>query len=140
MPREHPSARTIAISAAEVDTEAASPMPMGTSRLAEAECEMTFDVTHPTRASTRMSRAPGTEAHWMEPSIHLSRPVELTPAPRAMPPPTSHRTGQSRARRSSPLMTLVMSRTTTGRKPTMFAETPWRASVIHARMVAPATT
>ena len=139
MPREQPSAMTMAISAALVDTLVARPMPMGMRRFAEAECEMTFEVTHPTSASTRISRAPGIDAHWMEPSIHLSRPVAATPEPSAIPPATSHRTGQSRARRSSPLMTFVIKRITTGRKPTTLEEMWWSDSVIHSRIVAPAT-
>ena len=81
---------------------------MGIRRFAEAECEMTFEVTQPTRASTKIRSMPGIEAHWIEPSIHLSRPVAATPEPSAIPPATSHRTGQSRARRSSPLITFVI--------------------------------
>ena len=112
---------------------------MGIRRFADAECEMTFEVTQPTRASTKIRRIPGIEAHWIEPSIHLSRPVAATPEPSAIPPATSHRTGQSRARRSSPLITFVIRRTTTGRKPTTLAEMWCSDSVIHRRIVRPAT-
>ena len=63
MPSEQPSAMTIAISAALVETVAARPMPIGTRRFAEAEWEMTFEVTQPTNARTKMSSAPGIEAH-----------------------------------------------------------------------------
>ena len=139
MPSEQPSAMTIAISAALVDTVAARPIPIGIKRFADAECEMTFEVTQPTRANTKIRRTPGIEAHWIEPSIHLSRPVADTPDPSAIPPATSHRTGQSRARRSSPLITFVIRRTTTGRKPTTLAEMWCSDSVIHRRIVRPAT-
>ena len=71
MPSEQPRAMTMAISAALVETVVARPMPMGISRFAEAECEMTFEVTQPTSASTKIRRMPGIEAHWIDPSHPL---------------------------------------------------------------------
>ena len=53
----------MAISAALVDTVVARPMPIGIRRFADAECEMTFEVTQPTSANTKIRRTPGIEAH-----------------------------------------------------------------------------
>ena len=139
IPSEQPRAITMAISAAPLETDTANPIPIGTSRLAEAEWEITLEVTQPTRAKTKISSRPGMEVQSIEPSIHLSRPVALTPEPSAIPPATSHSTGQSKARKSSPLITLVISSTTTGKKPTMFEEMWCRDSVIHSKIVSPAT-
>ena len=63
IPSEQPRAMTMAISAALVDTVVARPMPIGIKRFADAECEMTFEVTQPTRANTKIRRTPGIEAH-----------------------------------------------------------------------------
>ena len=99
---------------------------------------MTFAMPSPIAVSRARTPTAESAAQSKDPSSQASRPDAPTPLPSAIPPATSHRTGQERFWMSRPPMTRNASSATTGTKPTMLDDTPWSGSVIHRRIVSPA--
>ena len=111
----------------------------GTSKFAAAECEITFAKAKPIKPMiATISTGPNVD-HGTDPTNQASRPVAPIPSPIAIPPATNHSTGQSNFFMSSPFITFRHSSVTTGKKPTIFDDTPCSDSVIHSKMVVPAT-
>ncbi len=140
MASEHPIATTTATSVGSMAMPPAMPSASGMSRLAAAELEMTVENASAVTARSTTSAVVGSSSQATSPSSQVSIPVAPIPAPSAMPPATSHRTCHWILRRSSPVMTWVASRATTGTNPTVVDAMPWNGSVSHSSTVPPATT